>query len=149
MDNRLLKKEKKAYVSLYKKDVLPYSLILCAILAELIYDILILDVMPVSYLMGVTVMINIVILFVLFTCAVKVNIYHKTWAAIAVFLGIYMLVRMSVLVPLVLKPYARHTEIMAANFLGGLLLLTAGFISLKHTDRRQWLQEQLKQTDAS
>ncbi|PJJ30471.1 hypothetical protein [Lacrimispora celerecrescens] len=149
MDNRLLEKEKKAYVSLYKKDVLPYSLILCAILAELTYDIMVLDVMPVSYLMGVTVMINIVILFVLFTCAVKVNIYHKNWAAIAVFLGIYMLVRMSVLVPLVLKPYARHMEIMAANLLGGLMLLTAGFISLKHTNRRQRLQEQLKQTDAS
>ncbi len=149
MDNRLLEQEKKAYVSLYKKDVLPYTLILCAILAELIYDIMVLDVIPVSYLMGVTVMINIVILFVLFTCAVKVNIYHKIWAVIAVFLGIYMLVRMSVLVPLVLKPYARHTEIMAANLLGGLMLLAAGFISLKHTNRRQRLQEQLKQTDAS
>ncbi|GLC80766.1 hypothetical protein [Lacrimispora brassicae] len=149
MDNRLLEKEKKAYVSLYKKDVLPYSLILCAILAELIYDIMVLDVMPVSYLMGVTVMINIVILFVLFTCAVKVNTYHKKWAVIAVFLGIYMLVRMSVLVPLVLKPYARHMEIGAANIFGGVILLAAGFISLKHTNRRQRLQEQLKQSDAS
>ena len=71
MDNRLLEKEKKAYVSLYKKDVLPYSLILCAILAELIYDIMVLDVMPVNYLMGITVMVNIAILFLLFTCARK------------------------------------------------------------------------------
>ena len=149
MDNRLLEKEKKAYVSLYKKDVLPYSLILCAILAELIYDIMVLDVMPVSYLMGITVMINIVILFVLFTCAVKVSIYHKKWAVIAVFLGIYMLVRMSVLVPLVLKPYARHAEIAAANIFGGIILLAAGFISLKHGNRRQRLQEQLKQSEAS
>lgn len=148
MDNRSLEKEKKAYVSLYKKDALPYSLLLCATLAELIYDIIILDVMPVSYLMGVTVMLNILILFILFTCAVKVNIYQKKWAVTAVFLGIYMLVRMFVIVPLVLKPYARNTEIMAANLFGGILLLAAGFISLEHTNRRQRLQEQLEQPDA-
>jgi len=149
MDARLLEKEKKAYVSLYKKDTLSYSLILCAILAELIYVIMVLDVMSVSYLMGITVMLNILILFALFTCAMKVSVYHKTWALIAVFLGIYMLVRMFVLVPLVLKPYSRQTVITAANIVGGGLLMVAGLISLKRTTIRQKLQEQLNQSNAN
>ncbi|WP_333647232.1 hypothetical protein [Lacrimispora sp.] len=148
MDSRSLEKEKKAYVSLYKKNVLPYSMILCSILAELVYVIMILDVMPVSYLMGITVMVNIMILFALFTCAMKVSVYHRNWAVIAVFLGIYMLVRMSVLVPLILKPYGRQAGIGAANIVGGIILLAAGLISLKNTDRRQRLLEQLNQLNA-
>ncbi|MFT4106795.1 MAG: hypothetical protein QM657_13640 [Lacrimispora sp.] len=148
MDSRSLEKEKKAYVSLYKKNVLPYSLILCSILAELVYVIMVLDVMPVSYLMGITVMVNIMMLFALFTCAMKVSVYHKKWAVTAVFLGIYMLVRMSVLVPFLLKPYGRQTEIGAANIVGGIILLAAGLISLKNTNRRQRLLEQLNQSNA-
>jgi len=146
MDNRLTEKEKKTYVSLYKKNSLPYSLVLSAILAELIYVVTILDVMAVSYLMGITVILNIVILFGLFTCAMKVSVYHRNWAIAGISIGIYMLIRMSVLVPVVLEPYAKQTIIAAANLIGGVILITAGIISLQKTGRRQKLQDQLDES---
>ena len=146
MDNRLLEKEKKTYVSLYKKNSLPYSLILLAIIAELVYVVTVLDVMAVSYLMGITVILNIIILFGLFTCAMKVSVYHRNWAIGGIALGIYMLLRMSVLVPLVLKPYAKMTTIAGANLIGGIILIIAGIISLQKTDKRQKLQNRLDQS---
>jgi len=149
MDNRLTEKEKKTYVSLYKKNTLPYSLILLAILAELIYVVTVLDVMAVSYLMGITVILNIVILFGLFTCAMKVSVYHRNWALAGILLGIYMLVRMSVLVPVILKPYAKMSTITAANLIGGVILIAAGIISLQKTDRRQKLQNQLDESNTN
>lgn len=149
MDSRLLEKEKKTYVSLYKKNSLPYSLILLAILAELVYVVTVLDVMAVSYLMGIIVILNIVILFGLFTCAMKVSVYQRSWALGSILLGIYMLLRMSVLVPVVIRPYAKLTTITAANLIGGLILITAGIISLQKTDRRQKLQDQIDRSNTT
>lgn len=139
MDER----EKKAYVSLYKKDSLSYSLTLLTIAAELVYVISILDVIEVSYLMGPVVMINITMLFVLFTCAVKLNIYEKKMAFTAIGLGIYMMVRQMFLVPLLLKPYDRQVIIASANIVGACLLIAAGTVSIRRIDRRKKLQEKL------
>ena len=108
MNDKMTEKEKKAYVSLYKKDGLSYSLALCAIVAELVFVVGILDVMEVSFWMGITVMVNIAVLFILFTCAVKMNIYNRTWGIVALVLGVYFLVRQFVIVPGVLKPYERQ-----------------------------------------
>lgn len=148
MDNQLLDKEKKTYVSLYKKNGLPYSLTLLATLAELIYVVMVLDVMAVSYKMGFTVMINILVLFMLFACAMNVNVYHRGWSLTAVALGVYMLVRMAVIVPVVLKPYDRQLLLSAANLIGGAILIAAGFISVKRTDSRQKLQDKIDQSNA-
>lgn len=145
MDSKQNEKEKKAYVSLYKKNALPYSLALLAILVELVYVIMILDVMNVGYLMGVTVMINIVLLFALFNCAVKINLYNRTWSLIAIGIGVYMLVRMGILVPFVLKPYGRQFIIAIADIAGGVLLITAGILSADRTTRRKKLQDKLNQ----
>lgn len=148
MGNRLLDKEKKTYVSLYKKNGLPYSLILLATLAELIYVVTVLDVMTVSYKMGFTVMINILVLFMLFACAMKVNVYHRGWSMMAAALGVYMLVRMAVIVPAVLKPYDHQMLLGAVNLIGGVILIAAGCISVRRTDSRQKLQDQIDQTNA-
>ena len=143
MGSKMDEKEKKAYVSLYKKDGLSYSLTLFAIAAELVYVIGVLDVIEVSFWMGPTVMINIAMLFALFTCAVKMNIYEKKMAYAAVVLGIYMLVRQLTLVPFVLKPYDRQVMIAAANLAGTCLLVAAGIISVHRSVRRQQLQDKL------
>ena len=68
MNDKLTEKEKKAYVSLYKKDSLSYSLTLCAIIAELVFVVGILDVMEVSFWMGITVMVNIAVYAVYLRC---------------------------------------------------------------------------------
>lgn len=143
MNDKMTEKEKKAYVSLYKKDGLSYSLALCAIAAELVFVVGILDVMEVSFWMGITVMVNIAVLFILFTCAVKMNIYNRTWAIVALVLGVYFLIRQYVIVPGVLKPYERHVMLMAANISGAVCLVLAGVVSMKRTDRRRKLQETL------
>ena len=52
MNDKMTEKEKKAYVSLYKKDGLSYSLALCAIVAELVFVVGILDVMDGNYSYG-------------------------------------------------------------------------------------------------
>lgn len=147
MNDKMTEKEKKAYVSLYKKDSLSYSLTLCAIIAELVFVVGILDVMEVSFWMGVTVMVNIAVLFMLFTCAVKMNIYNRTWAMVALVLGVCFLIRQFVIVPGVLKPYDRQTMLMAANISGAVFLVLAGLISMKRSDRRRKLQETLDEQD--
>ncbi len=141
--NSMAEKDKKVYVSLYRKDGLSYSLTLLSIIAELVYVIGILDVIQVSFLMGLTVMINIAVLFALFTCAVKMNVYEKSLAYVAIGLGIYMIFRQVVAVPFILKPYDRQMLIGAANGVGACLLEAAGFISIKRTDRRRRLQEKI------
>ena len=83
-------KEKKVYVTLYKKDAPSYAMILLATLLEFVYVVSILDVMPVTFMMGVAVIVNIFLLFLLFTCAVKVNVYEIPWAAVSLIVGGYM-----------------------------------------------------------
>lgn len=138
-------KEKKVYVSLYKKDSLSYTLTLCSILAELVYVIGILDVMPVSFWMGATVMGNIVILFGLFTSAVKMNVYDLRWSRVAIVLGLYMMIRQVLIVPNLLKPYDRQLLIGTANLIGAGLLIAAGMISRRKSERRSRLQKKLKE----
>ena len=119
-------KEKKVYVTLYKKDAPSYAMILLATLLEFVYVVSILDVMPVTFMMGVAVIVNIFLLFLLFTCAVKVNVYEIPWAAVSLIVGGYMLLRQFVLVPFVLQPYDREQIILVANLAGTALLFAAG-----------------------
>lgn len=124
-------KEKKVYVTLYKKDAPSYAMILLATLLEFVYVVSILDVMPVTFMMGVAVIVNIFLLFLLFTCAVKVNVYEIPWAAVSLIVGGYMLLRQFVLVPFVLQPYDREQIILVANLAGAALLFAAGGNSLR------------------
>ena len=148
MNDHLGEKEKKALVSLYKKDGLSYGLALCGIGAELVYVIGILDVMEVSFWMGITVMVNIMVLFGLFTCAVEMNIYDRRWAGAAVCLGVYMILRQLIIVPTILRPYDRQLIIGAANMAGAALLLTAGVMSRTKSLRREGLEARLKESDS-
>lgn len=139
----MTEKEKQVYVTLYKKDGASYALILLAVLTEFVYVISILDVMPVSFLMGVTVIVNIFLLFLLFTCAVKVNVYEMQWAVIGLVAGGYMLLRQFVLVPHLLQPYDRALIILISNVAGAILLFAAGANSLQKSTKRQKLQQKL------
>ena len=79
----------------------------------------------------------------LFTCAVKVNVYEMPWAAVSLAVGGYMLLRQFVLVPFVLQPYDREQIILAANLAGAALLFAAGANSLRKSSKRRRLQKQL------
>ncbi len=144
MEREIPEAMKKVYVTLHKKDSRSYALALLATLVEFIYVIAILDVMPVSFMMGLTVMVNIALIFLLFTCAVKINVYNAKWAAVALAVGGYMVLRALVIVPLVLRPYARQTVLLAVNLAGAALLAAAGLGSVRKSARRRKLQQALK-----
>lgn len=135
--------EKKTHVSLFKKDGTSYALALLSVLVEFIYVVSILDVVPITYWLGIAVMVNILILFLLFTCAVKINVYNKMWSVITFGLGIYVLIREFVLIPTLLQPYANHTRILILNLVCAGLLFVAGTISFLKCTRREQLQEKL------
>lgn len=134
---------KKVYVTLYKKDVGSYALALLATLVEFVYVIAILDVMPVSYLMGLTVIANIFLIFLLFTCAVKMNVYEAKWAVVALAVAGYMVLRALAIVPFVLRPYDRQSLLLVVNLGAAALLLAAGVGNIGKSARRRKLQQEL------
>lgn len=144
MSANAVAKEKKAHVLLYKKDGRSYALALLSVAAEFVYVVSILDVMPVSFWMGICIMMNIFLLFMLFTCAVKVNVYEKAWSVITFSLGFYMLLRQFVLVPMLLKPYDNETIILIANLACAALLFAAGAVSYRKCTTREKIQEKLE-----
>lgn len=146
MNDKRTEKEKMVYVSLYKKDTFSYALALLATAMEFLYVVVILDSIPISFWMGITVMINIFLLFVLFTCAVKMNIYEMKWAIRGVLIGAYMLLRQFVLVPMILCP-TKNTGITSfANFAGAGLLITAGILNLSKAERRAKQQKKISES---
>ena len=140
---RLEEKQIKVHVSLFRKEKVSYSLTLFAIIAELVYVIGILDVMNKSYWMGITVMVNILMLFLMFTCAVKMNVYDKKWAFIALVVAVYLVIRQLVLVPIVLQPYDRQLLIAVSNFVGAALMAFSGIICIDKSEKRRKLQIEL------
>lgn len=118
--------EKKTYVTLYKTNGYSYTMTLLAIIAEFVYVTTILDSMPVNFWMGLTVIMNIFVLFLVFTCAVKINVYSSRWAVITLAVGVYFLVRQFLIVPVFLQPYAHETILLVSNLIGSVLLIIAG-----------------------
>lgn len=143
MNGEISQAEKRVYVTLHKKDGASYALALLATLVEFIYVIAILDVMPVSYLMGLTVIANIFLIFLLFTCAVKMNVYEAGWAVVALAVAGYMVLRALVIVPLVLRPYQRQTMLLLTGLAGAVVLAAAGLGSIRKSTRRRKLQQKL------
>lgn len=125
------RKDKLVEVSLFKNNKLPYSMILFSILTELIYTIVILGNIATNYMMGAITMFNIAVLFVLFTTAVRVNIYSLGWTKAAIGFGIYMIVRALFVVPVILQPTGSFTTIYSMIIATAVLLFIASFISVK------------------
>ncbi len=139
-------KEKKIQVMLFKKDGFSFAMALLSIAMEFIYVVNILDAMNISWILGVTVLANIFMLFLLFTCAVKINVYEKTWSCVTFAVGIYFLIRQFVIVPNVLQPYENQTTIMIVNLLAAILLLVTGAVSFKNTVQREAMREKLSKS---
>lgn len=136
--------EKKTYVTLYRTNGYSYTLTLLAIIAEFVYVTTILDSMPVNFWMGLTVIMNIFVLFLVFTCAVKINVYSLQWAVITLAVGVYFLVRQFLIVPVFLQPYAHETILLVSNLIGFVFLITAGAISTIKAKKRKALLQKLE-----
>ena len=100
--------------------------------------------MPVNFWMGLTVIMNIFVLFLVFTCAVKINVYSSQWAVITLVVGVYFLVRQFLIVPVFLQPYAHETILLVSNLIGFVFLITAGAISTIKAKKRKALLQKLE-----
>lgn len=143
MNGKIAEKEKMVYVSLYKKDARSYALTLLATAMQFLYIIIILNSIAMNVWVGATVIINIFLLFFLFTCAVKMNIYQEKWAVRAMLMGAYMLLRQFVLIPVILCPIKNVGVTTFANVAAAVLLIVAGALNISKTERRKKLQAKL------
>ena len=139
-------REKMIKVSLFRKNSLPYAMILVSILFELAYTVWILDDIGVSYMMGLITIVNIFLLFMLFACAVKTSTYRKRWVIASAVIGIYAMVRAFLIIPFVLYPQTLLTRLMVCNVIMALLCLVAAARSLTIITKRD---EFLKTDEAS
>ncbi len=128
-------------LSLFRKNALPAQLILLSIVFELLFAVRVLDVMKIDYLMGLSTFTDILLLFLLFTCSVKVGVYSRFWTWMTLALALYALLRAVVLVPFVLKPLDDQVRLQVYNAGLFLCLAVAGLRSLVVSHHRQVLME--------
>lgn len=123
-------------VSVFCKNAFGYGMTLAAILFELVFSIRILDSISVGVMMGISCGINILLLFVLFSVAVKVNVYQIRWAYVGIICAGYALLRAFFLLPVLLKPTAHQSFLFWMTFLEGLLGLSGALVSLVASKKR-------------
>lgn len=121
--------EKLVEISFFRSNALSYQLILFSVLAEMIYVIALLGQVEINVLVGVITMINIVMLFLLFTIAIKVNVYSMYWTRIGFATTAYLVLRAVVLLPMVVKPLGSYGLIYGGTAVTILLLLAGCIIS--------------------
>lgn len=119
------RKDKKVDISFYRKNSRAYQITLFAVLAEFIYVVTVLDQMTVNYLMGVVTMLNIAILFLLFTIGIKMNVYDALWTKIGFGISAYLVLRITVLLPVIVQPLDKLPQIYGWAIVSFVLLLVA------------------------
>jgi hypothetical protein len=128
-------------LTLFRKNTLPAQLILLSIVFELLFAVRVLDVMKVDYLMGISTFADILLLFLLFTCSVKVGVYSRFWILMTLSLALFVLFRAVVIVPFVLKPLDDLVLLQVYNAALFFCLAVAGLRSLVVSHRRSILME--------
>ncbi len=122
MSGEVDRKQKLTEISLYQTSDTAYKLVLFSVLFEIYYVITVLGSMEINFMVGVVTMTNIVIMFSLFTIAIKVNVYSELWTKIGYGLSVYLAVRILVLLPSLIKPFANQTAIYASSIITFALL---------------------------
>ncbi len=119
------RKDKKVDISFYRKNGGAYNLALFSVLAEFVYVVTVLDQMTVNFLMGVVTMLNIALLFLLFTVGIKMNVYSELWTKIGFGIAAYFVLRIVFLLPVVVQPLDKFAQIYGAAGISLVLLLAA------------------------
>ena len=140
-------KEKSILTTFFQTNAKAYIITLCSILFELWYTLSILDVIKVNYLMGIITFINIILLFSLFTAAIKIKTYSKKWAIIALAIGIYAIFRALFIIPSVIKPFEKFAFNIILNLILGGLLIISGSITLKVIIQRKPYLNKMEKTN--
>ncbi len=141
IDNKENRAEKLVEISFYRKNSVAYTLVLLAIAAEFIYVVTTLSEMDVSYKMGVVTMANIGILFLLFTTAIKLNVYSKKFTMIGFYLAGYLVLRVFLLLPFFIMPTGELLTIYASSGATILFLVLGCLNSYKSIAKRERFKE--------
>lgn len=135
------KKDKLVEISFYKKNEQAYNLALLAIFSEVYYIVTLLCNMSINYVVGLTTIANIVVLFLLFTIAIKISIYDSLWTKISFGVTAYFVLRIFVLLPLIAKPIDKVTQIYASAIIACIFLGLASIVSHKKIIDRKKVKE--------
>ncbi len=92
------KKDWRSDLSFYIPNTLGYWLTLLSVAAEIVYLILLLSVMVRNYWVGICILVNIAFLLLLFTIAIKVKNYKKTFSFVSIGFGIYCILRIAYII---------------------------------------------------
>ena len=92
-------KEKRGKVLKYQTNSLSYYFMLLVVLLEIIYVIIFLNKMYVSYMEFPTLIVNLVFILFLFLSAMKVKVYNKGWSIINLIFAVYLIIRIFVVIP--------------------------------------------------
>lgn len=79
----------------YQVNKASYNLLLLFLIINLVYTITSLEILKANNFIGIDVFINIALSLLGFLAAAKVKIYDRNWSYVAVFFGVFQLVRMS------------------------------------------------------
>lgn len=139
--NQAERNKKLAEISYYKSNNLSYKMVLFAVLAEMIYVITVLGQVEINALVGLITMVNIVLLFLLFTIAIKVNVYSQFWTNIGFATTGYLALRAAVLLPMLVKPLGSYTAIYGMTAISIALVLFGCIISQKRIALREQAKE--------
>jgi len=101
-------KEKSILATFFQVNSIAYIITLVSTLFEIWYTLTILDVIEVNYLMGIITFLNIILLFALFTASIKIKIYSKKWAIIALFIAAYSILRAIFIIPFIVNPMINY-----------------------------------------
>lgn len=129
--------DKKAQISIYKKNKTSYSLLLLAVLFEMVYTIVILNNMTTNYKMGAVILVNIVIIFLMFSCSVKLNVYDKKSIYLSGMVAVYAFIRLLFIVPMYVRPTGQMMVIRVSNILICVLAALGTLIARHVTTRRE------------
>lgn len=116
-------------LTFYKVNSASYYGVLLGVLLEIYFLISVLSNMTPSYLIGIFIIVNIVFLLMLFTCALQIKVYSKFWSIVAIVFGGYNIARIFI-VPFILNVKTNGVTFVIIDILIAALMILSGIYSL-------------------
>lgn len=134
-------KERLTELSFYKPNTTSYYLILLAVCIELVFLVVMLGLMPFTMNIGIFIVVNILFLLLLFTCAMETKVYTPRSSFVALGFACFFATRV-VTIPYVLDVTYSLPLIYVFNGIMILLMSAAGIISyMKVNDQKQFKED--------
>lgn len=120
----------------FKPNARSYQGVLLASLCEIVFLILILTEVNKDYRIGIFILVNIIFLLMLFTCALQVKVYNKFWTYVGLVFGGYCLLR-TFIIPLSLEPKSGTVMFAIINVITAVFMIASGVFSMILIKKRE------------